>query len=51
MLPVRLLFRDRPPPHVLRPDVSIAEAARFFFEHSFGGAPVLKDGKLVEVKI
>src|SRR5262249_22702118 len=47
MLPVSVLLRGRPPPHVLHPDASVAEAARYFCAHSFGGAPVLKDEKLV----
>jgi CBS domain-containing protein len=47
MLPVSVLLRNRPPPHVLHPDVSILDAAKFFRDHKFGGAPVLDGAKLV----
>jgi CBS domain-containing protein len=36
-------------PITITPDTTIAEAARIFLEHKFGGLPVVKKGKLVGI--
>ena len=47
MLLVRHLLRNRPAPHLLAPEISVREAARFMRAQRIGGAPVADRGRLV----
>ena len=47
MLPVGVLIRDRPEPHLLDAELTVKEAASFLRDHRIGGAPVLQYGRMV----
>ena len=47
MLPVSVLIRNRPEPFLLDERLPVAKAASFLRRHRIGGAPVLRDGRLV----
>lgn len=46
MLPVRVLIRNRPAPHLLSARSTVTEAAKYLREHEIGGAPVLDGDRL-----
>jgi CBS domain-containing protein len=47
MLPVSQLVQNRPAPYLMDAAFSTMEAARFLRKHRIGGAPVVRDGRLV----
>ena len=47
MIRVRHIIAHRSSPFLLTVDMSASDASRFLLDHHIGGAPVVKDGKLV----